>query len=106
GPHVRGDSGTGRALDRCCRAGCRLQDEADSGRSARTMKSGSMSLAELSVLAPRDFVFATYDAILGRPPTSSEQHEMLSALMRGDARTWLVGRLRYGAEGRSRGADV
>jgi SAM-dependent methyltransferase len=70
------------------------------------MKSGAVSLVELSALAPRDFVQTTYDAILGRPPTSLERDEMLSALMLGDARTWLVGKLRYSAEGRSRGTDV
>jgi len=70
------------------------------------MKSGTVSLDELSALAPGDFVRVAYDRILQRAPTPPEQAEMMSALLRGDPRTWLVGKLRYGAEGRSRGVEV
>ena len=71
-----------------------------------TKGAATFTLAELSELAPRDFVRAAYDAVLGRSPTSLEQDQMLAGLMQGDARTWLVGTLRYGEEGRRHGILV
>jgi O-antigen chain-terminating methyltransferase len=70
------------------------------------MKHDIVSLDGLSSLAPREFVAAAYQAILGRPPTPAERDQMLAALKRGDTRTWLVGSLRYHDEGRRRGVDV
>ena len=83
-----------------------MPDASDASQSKHTMRSDAPSLIDLSVLAPRDFVQVTYDTILGRPPTTLEREEMLSALLRGDTRTWLAGKLRYGAEGRRRGIYV
>ncbi|HEX6005248.1 MAG TPA: hypothetical protein VFZ14_14780, partial [Burkholderiales bacterium] len=70
------------------------------------MNTGAASLAALSELSPRAFVQAAYDAILGRPPTPLEREMMLAALLQGDARTWLIGNLRYSGEGRGRGVLV
>jgi len=64
------------------------------------------TLADLSSLAPRAFVQAAYQAVLGRPPTAAEEQEMLSSLVRGDSRAWLLGNLRYCAEGGRHGARI
>lgn len=70
------------------------------------MKGRSWSLEELAGANPRKFIDTAYQAILDRPPTATEHEQMLAAMMRGDARTWLLGTLRYGAEGRAHGASI
>lgn len=59
------------------------------------------SLDELAAPDHREFVHNAYQAIVGRSPTAAEQEELLKALMRGDPKTWLLGTLRYGTEGRA-----
>jgi O-antigen chain-terminating methyltransferase len=64
------------------------------------------TLDELSALSSREFVDSAYSTILDRPPTEDERARMLSDLDEGQARTWVLGRLRFGAEGRRRSARV
>jgi SAM-dependent methyltransferase len=59
-----------------------------------------------SALAPREFVETAYAFILRRPPTAVEREQMLAALLQGDTRTWLLGLLRYGDEGRRCGVQL
>ena len=63
-------------------------------------------LDALSARNDRDFVTNAYRVVLGRLPTSAEQDRMLAALLRGDAKTWLLGTLRYGDEGNARGVSI
>lgn len=70
------------------------------------MTQGTDQLADLSPLAPSEFVSVAFDRILGRPPTRDERERMLTALLQGEAPTWLLGALRYGDEGRARAIDV
>ena len=64
------------------------------------------SLDQLAWPDHHEFVDNAYRVLLGRSPTAAEHDEMLAALLRGDAKTWLLGKLRYGAEGRARGVFV
>ena len=59
---------------------------------------GAATLDELSALSSREFVDVAYSTILDRSPTEDERARMLSDLDEGQARTWLLGRLRFGAE--------
>ncbi|MBS0326606.1 MAG: methyltransferase domain-containing protein [Proteobacteria bacterium] len=49
---------------------------------------------------------AAYRTLLGRAPTEVEASELVAALLRGDSPAWLLGRLRYGNEGRVRTVDI
>lgn len=64
------------------------------------------TIEELS--APDYAVFAehAYVALLGRLPTSAEREAVRAALRQGDTKTWLLGRLRFGQEGRRRAVVV
>ena len=53
-----------------------------------------------------EFVDRAYLTLLGRAPTAAEREDCLRALLAGEAKTWLLGRLRYGAEGRARAVSV
>ena len=64
------------------------------------------TLEDFSQADPATFVRSAYKVILGRAPTDSENAHMRAALMRGDTRTWLLGRLRYGDEGRARAVSI
>ena len=64
------------------------------------------SLGSLTGPDHLEFVGNSYRVILGRMPTQLEQDAMLSGLMRGDAKTWLLGALRYGKEGRARRVSI
>src|SRR6266566_181555 len=64
------------------------------------------SLNQLVLLDHHEFVDNAYRVLLGRPPTAIEHAQMLDALLRGDAKTWLLGSLRYCPEGRARGVPV
>jgi SAM-dependent methyltransferase len=64
------------------------------------------SLHQLVLLDHHEFVDNAYRILLGRPATAIEHAQMLAALLRGDAKTWLLGSLRYGPEGCARGAPV
>lgn len=64
------------------------------------------SLAELSAFDHSEFVDHAFVALLGRRPDAIEHWEMLAGLLRGDTKTWLLGKLCYGAEGRARGVRV
>ena len=78
--------------------------------SAPTHVSGSLpegwSLNHLVLLDHHEFVDNAYRVLLGRPPTAIEHAQMLAALLRGDAKTWLLGSLRYFPEGCARGVPV
>ena len=66
-------------------------------------------VADLDALSAPDhraFADHAYQVIVGRPPTAAERDRMLGALLRGDAKTWLLGSLRYGVEGRARGVAI
>ena len=52
------------------------------------------------------FVENAYRILLGRPPAPREYHDTLKALLNGEAKTWLLGTLRYSGEGRVRGVAV
>jgi SAM-dependent methyltransferase len=64
------------------------------------------SLNQLVLLDHHEFVDNAYRVLLGRPPTAVEHAHMLTALLRGDAKTWLLGSLRYCPEGCARGVPV
>ena len=70
------------------------------------MSTATGPVFDLSALGPREFVDAAYHTILGRPPTAQERDQMLTSLLRGDTRTWLLGTLRFGPEGRRRSVTV
>ena len=76
-----------------------------SGQAALAQGVG-ISVDELSCFDHGEFVDNAYAVLLGRPPTSTERENTLAALLAGDAKTWLLGRLRYGAEGRARAVPV
>ena len=77
-----------------------------SGRDAGGAATTPTSIDELSRLDHREFVDNAYLTLLGRPPTAAEHEDFLGALLSGDAKSWLLGRLRYGAEGRARAVPV
>ena len=82
----------------------RAQDR--SGQGAGGAASAPTSIDELSRFDHRGFVDNAYLTLLGRPPTPAEHEELLGALLEGDAKTWLLGRLRYSGEGRARAVPV
>ena len=53
-----------------------------------------------------EFVDNAYRILLGRPPTPDEYVRVLAVLLNGEAKTWLLGALRYSAEGREHGTAV
>lgn len=61
--------------------------------------SATITLDALAWSDHEEFVENAHRVLLGRLPTATEHDEYLSALLRGDAKTWLLGKLRYGAEG-------
>jgi SAM-dependent methyltransferase/predicted nucleic acid-binding Zn-ribbon protein len=63
-------------------------------------------LSELSEKPPGEFAIAAYEAIMGRPPTPRESDDVVAAMLRGDSPTWILGALRYGAEGSRHGAEI
>lgn len=65
-----------------------------------------MTLDDFAHADPRAFVHAAFERILGRAPTAEEELRTQAALARGDARTWILGCLRYGEEGRAHGAPI
>lgn len=69
-------------------------------------RADATTVDEVSRLDHREFVDHAYLALLGRAPTAAEREDCLSALLTGEAKTWLLGRLRYGAEGRARAVPV
>jgi O-antigen chain-terminating methyltransferase len=77
-----------------------------SGRGAGGAATTPTSIDELSRLDHREFVDNAYLTLLGRPPTAAEREDLLGALLSGDAKSWLLGRLRYGVEGRARAVPV
>jgi SAM-dependent methyltransferase len=52
------------------------------------------------------FVAEAYRRLLGRAPNGDERATMLDALLRGEPKAWILGGLRYGAEGRAAGVTV
>ena len=63
-------------------------------------------LSELSEKPPGEFAMAAYETIMGRGPTPHECDQVIASLLRGDSPTWILGRLRYGAEGTRRAAEI
>jgi O-antigen chain-terminating methyltransferase len=55
----------------------------------------------IAALDGEAFVAEAYRLLLGRAPDSGERAMMLDALLRGEAKSWILGRLRYSAEGRA-----
>jgi len=70
------------------------------------MNDRSYSLDDFACADPREFVDAAYRDILGRTPTAAERDTMVEMLVTGSTRTFALGMLRYGREGRARGAAV
>lgn len=70
------------------------------------MRRSADLLVELPHLSPEEFVRSAYETILGRAPSVDERERMMSALLRGEAPSWLLGSLRYGTEGRAHGIAV
>lgn len=64
------------------------------------------NLDDLSIPDHGRFVDNAYRVILGRTPSPAERNAMLAGLLRGDTKTWLLGSLRYAAEGRVRGVSI
>lgn len=78
--------------------------EARSAKEAGTTDADPLSA--LALLPPGEFAQRAYETILGRAPTSSEREAIVASLMNGETRTWLVGALRFGPQGRARGVPV
>ncbi len=64
------------------------------------------SVDQLVALDHAEFVDAAHRYFLGRPPRDTESAHMLTQLLAGDAKTWLLGSLRYSGEGRTRAVAV
>ena len=69
-------------------------------------RADATTVDEVSRLDHREFVDHAYLTLLGRAPTAAERDGYLSALLAGEAKTSLLGALRYGAEGRARAVPV
>jgi O-antigen chain-terminating methyltransferase len=52
------------------------------------------------------FVRRAYQQLLHRPPDAAERARMLDDLLRGEPKSWILGMLRYGPEGRAAGVQV
>lgn len=63
-------------------------------------------LSELSEKAPGEFAMAAYETIVGRQPTPHESDDVMASLLRGDSPTWILGTLRYGAEGNRHATEI
>jgi O-antigen chain-terminating methyltransferase len=63
-------------------------------------------LSELSEKPPGEFALAAYETLMGRRPTPPESDEVVASLLRGDSPTWILGKLRYGAEGTRHAAEI
>ena len=70
------------------------------------MSDRAYTLDDFASADPREFADSAYRAILGRPPSAAERERMVEALLAGSTRPFLLGSLRYGAEGRERRVDV
>jgi O-antigen chain-terminating methyltransferase len=70
------------------------------------MSGRAYTLDDFACADPREFVDIAYRTIVGRPPTPAEHEAMLESLVTGGTRTFALGALRYGSEGRERGVDV
>jgi len=64
------------------------------------------TLDDFACADPREFVDVAYQTIVGRSPTAEERERMLEGLVTGGTRTFALGALRYGREGRARGVAV
>jgi O-antigen chain-terminating methyltransferase len=70
------------------------------------MSDRTYTLDDFACADPREFVDVAYRTIVGRLPTAEERERMLEALVTGGTRTFALGALRYGREGRARGVAV
>ena len=70
------------------------------------MTDRSYSLDDFGCADPREFVDIAYRVLLDRTPTAAERERMLEIVLNGGARTYALGQLRYGREGRARGIAV
>jgi O-antigen chain-terminating methyltransferase len=60
----------------------------------------------IAALDGEAFVAEAYRRLLGRMPNGDERATMLDALLRGEPKSWILGGLRYGAEGRAAAIPV
>ena len=89
------------------RAGPTSAETAVTGLSSRSQeRAGETTVDDASRLDHGEFIDHAYLTLLGRPPMAAEREDCLSALLAGEAKTWLLGRLRYGVEGRARAVPV
>ena len=70
------------------------------------MSERRLTLDDFAGGPPREFVDSAYQGILGRAPSAEERQRMLESLLTGSTRPFLLGVLRYGAEGNARGVDI
>jgi SAM-dependent methyltransferase len=78
----------------------------DASRSSSDSLDKNYSLDWLIHPDHHQFVDNAYRILLGRPPASREYEDTLRALVNGEAKTWLLGTLRYSREGQARGIAV
>jgi hypothetical protein len=90
------------AFDRRRRARRHMQD----GGVRSAMSDRTYTLDDFACGDPREFVDIAYRTIVGRSPTPAERERMLETLVTGGTRTYALGALRYGREGRARGVAV
>jgi O-antigen chain-terminating methyltransferase len=60
----------------------------------------------VAALDAEAFVAEAYQRLLRRPPDAAERARTLDDLLRGEPKSWILGRLRYGLEGRAAGVPV
>jgi O-antigen chain-terminating methyltransferase len=60
----------------------------------------------VAALDAEAFVTEAYRRLLRRAPDAAERARMLGDLLRGEPKSWILGALRYGAEGRAAGVPV
>lgn len=82
------------------------QDAIDASRASGRPSNDASLLHRLTWLDHHEFIDNAYRILLGRPPTPVEYVQVLTALLNGNAKTWLLGALRYSAEGRARGVPI
>jgi O-antigen chain-terminating methyltransferase len=70
------------------------------------MSENPLSLDDFGCADPREFVDTAYQAILGRAPSVAERERTLQMLLTGSTRPLVLGTLRYGVEGSTRGVDI